>query len=608
MKRDSRGAFGVSKASPVGERRVRVGVRAKEMVQIRLQIAAYSCDLCNRFISPTMALYLLALLHSSFVLSFRHSGSDEVDFSFMTDDMSYPGRGAERSSWFASERPEGPKKEEIVAGHTCQQLGSREETYYASGFCYWLPAIHSGLRDHENEVGLALWEGSLLALGVSGEGKCIKVSTCHNNGRADGLNSTKQVENITLPKCMGEKEILETCKRKFLEAEEAEPERASKLRGCKEVRERQQTATSELDSCVTGLKQLPAEIDRLDYEIQDQNKDIAQQEEHVSKKTQEKDWAQFWKDKQCRDYVTMTDLKGKSEPAHYVESPPSCTASMQEKDPEKWLKCKHCSKEHDEVGMRTRIEDYAKQNLRQAKHQLEALESALSNTTAKLKSCKEQMSALKEAKQAMDAEWLPQKEGCDAAFSWEEGFIPKCAQQQWESSCERLCLESQAGCGVVEGRKHLGPASLEGLQVPCVPPRASWINGNESLEEQCERIARAQQPHFAQKELKAGWLWRKGETMERWKKHFAVLESGDAVRSAVLRFYEDDGWNSKQSAPMIILWDAKDVKEKEARGYGFRQGEKCFKLYHFYADYRFCADEYADGAEWMRLLRKTLRF
>ena len=203
-------------------------------------------------------LCLLALLHCPLVLSFRHSVSEEVDFSFMTDDLSYAGHG-EASGWLWSERPEGPRKEEIVAGHTCQELGSREETYYASGFCYWLPEIE-GLKDHENQVALVQWEGSLLALGVKGAGKCIKVSVCHNNGPADGLTSTKQVENITLPTCMGEKEILETCKGKLVEAKEADAELSSKLKGCKGVRGWQQTATSKLDSCLTGLEQLPIEI------------------------------------------------------------------------------------------------------------------------------------------------------------------------------------------------------------------------------------------------------------------------------------------------------------------------------------------------------------
>ena len=322
----------------------------------------------------------------------------------------------------------------------------------------------------------------------------------------------------------------------------------------------------------------------------------------MSKKSKEKEWAETWKLKACQDYVTMTDLKGGSEASH-DESPPSCGGGMQEKDPEKWLKCKHCLKEHEELGMRTRIERYAKQVLRQAKQQLEALESALNSSRSKLESCKK-LSDVREPKQAADAEW--QQQGCAALLSWEEGFIPKCVQQHWESSCERFCLESQ-GCGVVEGRQPRGHAPLGHLQVPCAPPRSSWING-EDLEKQCERIARAQQVQFAQKDLKSGWLWLKGKAVERWKKHFAVLESGDAVRSAVLRFYESDWANAKMSAKMIILWDAKDVKEKEARGYGFRQGEGCFKLYHFYADYRFCVDESEDSREWMKLLRSTLRF
>ena len=241
--------------------------------------------------------------------------------------------------------------------------------------------------------------------------------------------------------------------------------------------------------------------------------------------------------------------------------------------------------------------------------------------------CQDTTPSLTAAKEALGREWLPQAEQCHAAResyrAKEQSFIPECARSKYEDSCEKHCLEAQhKGCGVVEGNKYGAAHVRGGVTVPCAPPQPSWIMGpagyadRESMELQCARLSQVQRPQFAQTVLKAGWLWIKGRTISSWGKHFAVLESSDPVRSAVLRFYSEDpsgNQNVSASAPAIILWDAKGVKMKDAVHYGFKTGEACFKLYHFYTDYRLCvpsggADPQHERAEWMELFTSSMTF
>ena len=69
----------------------------------------------------------------------------EVDFSFMGKVGNYTGRSNfalnKFSEWLWADRHLGKTREEITAGHKCQKVGERQETYYAASFCYWVPEI-----------------------------------------------------------------------------------------------------------------------------------------------------------------------------------------------------------------------------------------------------------------------------------------------------------------------------------------------------------------------------------------------------------------------------------------------------------------------------------
>lgn len=297
----------------------------------------------------------------------------------------------------------------------------------------------------------------------------------------------------------------------------------------------------------------------------------------------------------------------------------------------------------------------AKSDLRSAERQTEAAQSGLSRSQSRVTQLRQELSSkkqelsqwqakypgLKSAKEAMDAEWLPQQAECakthTAYINGKQTAVIECAPTFYDDSCEKACIELQAsvtGCGVVEGGDPDDVAGLGGVEVTCAPPQPSWILGpftygaREPAGEQCKRIEARQSAYHAQKILKSGWLWKKGR-LGGWEERYVVLESGTKVRSAVLRYWDKDPTKTNDTHERthkgILLRDAKGVKEKDGKHYGRKNGEECFKLYHFYRDYRFCvfwvtsaADDKADELvsrseliererdEWVKLIEDAI--
>ena len=202
--------------------------------------------------------------------------------------------------------------------------------------------------------------------------------------------------------------------------------------------------------------------------------------------------------------------------------------------------------------------------------------------------------------------------------------MAKCAPQFYQYSCERACTEtgSEAGSGVVEGSQPGDATGLGGIEVTCAPPQPSWILGpfnygaHEDTSKQCERIQSHQQTQYAQRVLKSGWLWKKGRD-RGWDERYFILESGDSVRSAILRYWNANPAKSADAQERrekgILLRDAKGITAKDGEHYGFENGEQCFKIYHFYRDYRLCvvANQKATSPEeernqWVKLIESAI--
>jgi len=201
----------------------------------------------------------------------------------------------------------------------------------------------------------------------------------------------------------------------------------------------------------------------------------------------------------------------------------------------------------------------------------------------------------------------------------------------YDLSCEKACMDFVAneGCGVVEGNTipQGGDVTNTGqARVDCEPPSMSWVrtpftyfdNVTETMRkggrnQQCQELFATQQPIRAQAILKSGRLWKRERLWRRWRERFFVLEGGDEGRSGILRYWRDIAQDERYNQG-IILWDARSTKTKPGSRYGWRDGTECFKLYHFYRDYRFCVpggagqDMKAEAQSWSDLIGKEIRF
>merc|ERR1712018_415828 len=92
---------------------------------------------------------------------------------------------------------------------------------------------------------------------------------------------------------------------------------------------------------------------------------------------------------------------------------------------------------------------------------------------------------------------------------------------------------------------------------------------------QCQRIRAHQQEQRSKSILKHGWLWREG-LVWGWDKRYFILESGNQVRSALLRIFSEDpkgmagGRDLELYSNAIVLWDAVGISQMGGDYYGFK--------------------------------------
>lgn len=591
---------------------------------------------------------------------------EEVDFSFMTKDLRYVAHEAgffgTISEWFGGRATSDDVKEEIVTGHACAKRGNRDETYYASSFCYWLPEF-SERSARRQDAGL-VWKGGRYPNGkklggkVDGSGKCLKVAACHNNAHAaDGdVNKQTFVEEIRLPsECLKEQEIERRCVSDY--DTEAASLKAEDGR-CHGVQGRWDHATDGLNKCMGKLDQLPREIEVLPGRIRNAENQVIRLDERFRSARERERSERQQMHRRCETYQRrqgnlrfMNMLMG-STPTEQILSFSSfyCSWPHQPMD-------NHDGRYWDEMARyRNNLDIYnacqeceaAKKDLKRANSQVNSASNELARATKRVPQLKQELRetelelyhwraeepGLRHAKETMDRKWLPQKSKCQTTYAdYKNGkakAVSKCAPTYYPASCEKVCVELQAedGCGIIEGTRPNDDTGGGGIEVTCAPPQPSWILGpftygsREQPGKQCERIQANQHAQYAQTILKTGWLWKKGR-VGGWDKRFYVMESGDAVRSAVLRYWREDPTkisNAEERAGKgIILRDATGVKVKSGTHYGFENGEECFKLYHFYRDFRFCtvtsedegvarkggASTY-DRDQWIELLEQSI--
>jgi len=196
---------------------------------------------------------------------------------------------------------------------------------------------------------------------------------------------------------------------------------------------------------------------------------------------------------------------------------------------------------------------------------------------------------------AMEAEWLPREQHCHQVYrtvmSARNANMQACAPHFYDQSCEKACVEIQRsgehGCGVFEGSQYGDTFERGGVEVTCSPPSPSWIKSPSNYggsaqvnsAEQCGRINAEQHARATTSPMLSAWLTRPGTSW--WngdKRRFYVLESGNGVRTSVLRSFDGalpDG--TEETNLSINMWDAEEVTATETT-----RERACFEIKHRY--------------------------
>lgn len=590
----------------------------------------------------------------------RSSGPDPVDWSFMTTDYHYVGRRPSVWGWLkrkllSSRREFSDSKEELVKGHFCStKAKKRDHTYYSGSLCYWLPEY----VEKAQRVGLGIqWKGGLaptggmsMCPGLSGSGRCVKCSVCHNNAR----HKDRQVEFTVFEE---EVSISGTClKEKSIESmnlvvfERENPALVTEKKRCEGIQGEYNRTQREYDQ---NIKRIAALRHKVNIELPEK---IRQQENRVS-------WLSGERSRQvqiafsrrsdaqgnCRQYafngwyrdlsdhrVDTGDLVRRlPHLTCYLRPRPSCfDPSCQhlifewERDRSKNRECEQCKTATDRIKSAWRAVQDTERSLREAQSQKTQLGNLLSQARTDLRLEEGRTPALHQKKEEAEAIWNATKASCLETYKDYRTGLAKYMGENvpnfYNRSCEKECIEKTQGCGVLEGARRNDVTNTGGIDAVCRPPQASWVHkpfqyvkDRETELDQCNRIFKTQKPLHAQAILKSGWLWKKSRwTWGRWSKRFFVLESGDSVRSALLRYWDEDPSKSgaKETDKNIILWDAQSISKVSGSKYRWRDGTECMSLYHYYREYKLCVPGGTSGGatqnrdQWVRLIQPTIIF
>jgi len=613
-----------------------------------------------------------------------------VNFKFMTDDFRYQARkptvwGWVKRTMLGGRRQFTSLKDELATGHVCNKVGERDQTYYASSLCYWIPEIKEKPRDHvQGAQGPGLkWilkePGQQLCKPFTGSGQCVKCAVCHNNGRSkDGsVTATAFQENevMALPVgCMKELDIETTAIQNF---DNNHTTLVTEKTECEEKEAAFVKATSELEENENLIKRLTRRIDSIPAEMGAVRNSIDNLNRRVGSDNQAISNAMRSSQSACqpfRDEYWYPELNGgwqngeralNAWPTFVCQRPrrpwcnefedPYCSTRIrdyedQNRDYEECARCKEA---------KTQLSS-AIQQKRSTQGQIQAQESRLRQLQQEQQTAERDREEARRQNPALIAEkdratqvWkldkiqnvttgddLSTERWCQNKYAeydhrlraWMVVDVPRF----WDRSCEKACVTSSladAGCGVMEGvmpgdiyANGKGDNRLNpGLRTVCSPPFTSFVRtpvkygANATSEtEICNEIFSndGQRPRRANTVMLNATLMKRERLFWRWRPRWFILEGGDQVRSAQMRYWDKHPENAEaieSGAKAIVLWDARSVESVQGTRMRWKDGSQCLRLKHFYRDYRLCVPGSVPNAglvrdEWVRAIRAAIKF
>jgi len=635
-------------------------------------------DTCGQKVTTTTTTAIFSTtLSTTVTFTAQEPKWQDADMSFMGGDTVYQGHANVGWSLFSKARSiRNNIREEVTRNHFCAKRGARDQTYYASSMCYWIPLIKNEAPRSTNGVGLA-WTGSQtggngpICSGIETKaGKCVKCSTCHNNAISTNgrPNATSWAEEIALPSCKTETEIEEVCLSNF---SLNNADLIKRTDDCKELEAKKESAVShhaQVEALIPALENLinndiPRKIATLTNSIKDLSTELRARDEleyemMMCRKARDCPLLQplVSVTNDCQAVVDYRAANGLGYPQWWsmvnpqpntdtykivaamktfvVGDRPDRSIYNYDKEINFWDDKVACGQARDALASSngiTNIKRQEKDHLIKLKRNAEA---ELETRKKQLEEAKLLEPILRKKKEDLEAEWNGTKVQCESDYKTiakeRPTLMSKCVPSYYGDSCEKKCIEIQnsrgEGCGIMEGAMPNDKTSRGGVTGGCLPPFASWVKApftydrsrgdSESAKEfgidipeeqpwkQCSRYFDAQAPRHTQQILMRGSMAKQGRWW-KWNTRFWILESGDAVRSAVLRYWEKDPASDRRTqervTKKIFVWDAKSVSNS---------GRKCFKLNHFYRSYKLCPSDKSSSTrdKWVRHLKASIKF
>lgn len=593
-----------------------------------------------------------------------------VSFDFMTTDFTYQKRpstfwGWAKRSFLSGRRQFSDVKDEISGGHYCNNVYDRDQTYYASSMCYWLPEIQGAFDGASPEAegpGLK-WvtpeSGRQMCGAFTGSGQCMKCSVCHNNGRnKEGIAGWTAMQDVVeLPAgCKKELEIESLSKQ---DHDDSNPTLMGELAVCDARESAYDAAVRALSANQQEQEALQARIDAIPGEIATTQARIDDLEPRIDPLGAAVWNARTFGLSACYHirgepfYSMLTDARIDAQtllntwPLQVCEPEREPWRCHRWECPGRWVDYDKLTQEYNEcLGCKDAKQQTSDANnaFHDAEETLDRLRNALlglphERTTkrARLTDVQAEEQGLKDAVGVVEGDWFAIRENC---MNWQPRYDASLAPwmrshlvDYYDVSCEKACHEelSSTGCGVMEGvmMGEIWDSDTTGVNpgiaVECSPPYPSFFLAPQkygappqSVAETCARLTSspAQAPRRPQQVIEKAMMWKKERLFGRWRTRYFVLESGDDVRSAVLRYWTSDPHQpgaAERVDKAIILWDARSVVVETGSKYGLTSGGNCFRLKHFYRQYILCApiggsDGESFRDQWVSMIANEIKF
>lgn len=596
-----------------------------------------------------------------------------MNFSFMTGDLRYQARQPTVWGWmkralFGGRRIFSTLKDEIVKGHSCNGVGARDQTYYASSLCYWIPEIKAPPSEsNQGTKGPGLkWlkgePGKQLCKKFEGSGQCVKCAVCHNNGRTKtgDVTATAFQENDIVPlgpSCMKELQIEGQVNTEFdgnhtdlknnktdCETREREYNEAVKnLRDNLDLQQRLQNRLNALPGEINNQESRTRQLEQQKGQLEGVVWNARRYAEHPCHPWRGETWYRWL------GYSSVSAQQVLSAWPTFICSRPSrpwcnefedlhCAERMRQwhrelQEYEECVACRNAKRSLENAVVNVR----RKQTEIDASRQREAqLRDEMARKQRELNEAKSREPGLRDALSRAEARWLPEETRCREVYKRYTEMLAAWMRQHvplfYSRSCEKACLDNvDHGCGVMEGVMpgeiwRVGNDDFNpGLKVVCSPPYASFVRtpvkyGAEAETEMvlCGHLFNntKQRPRRAQSIGIQGYLSKRERLWWRWRQRYFIFEHGDAVRSAQIRYWDkkpDSDGAIERGVKAIIVWDARDVYPESGRKYWWRDGSECFRLRHFYRDFRLCvpgttANTRAVRDQWVSAIKANIRF